>query len=123
VIDYFFSYAFTSFVFGHIGYYYLLMWVAATYRCASIDTNTAFKCAIFLGAIAFAGWNSTLWQSPANMAAWHLLIVVSALIFFNSKIGLRLAFLTLCMMVVDIFYVFRPEPLPDAMNSAFPVAS
>lgn len=104
--------------FLNIPFLYLALYVSTVISCMYIGTRTSFVSALFLSALVYSGWDDSLWHNPGDMAAYHLVIVVLMVFLYQGPVGVRMAKITLCMAIADIFFFINNKP--SMMSSYFP---
>jgi len=80
---------------------YMVVYLLAMLSCFIIKTKTSYLTILVLSAMAYAGWNDSLWFNAENLAIYELFVLSAMFFAFDGKFGTRLMFLTFAMIMVN----------------------
>lgn len=90
---------------SNIGFFYLALFVPIaiwTTKCRDVQLHAAVA---MFGALIWAAWNPDLWDSPAQMAVFHMLVLV----VFAAFVKYRMVELLFMMVVFDVIWMVMGE--------------
>jgi len=107
-------------LFANISFFYWALGLFIILWCGSVNTRASISSALVLAALIIPSGLPSQWSTPESMGLWHLATVMCICLFFEGRMGLKLATLTFLMVITDVVYIFAPAPGYGALNSQFP---